>query len=88
MTPDEFTPWLDIPAAARVLRIPETTLRGYVTAGRVQHTRLGRHVRFTPADLAAIAQDGVQPVTPNAGRSKPRHADSAVSFRQRALRAA
>lgn len=39
-------------AAAR-LRIAETTLRRWVSKGRVPCHRLGRKVRFTDEDLAA-----------------------------------
>lgn len=53
---------LDIPAAAKWLNVPEGWLRKKVTAGEVQVTRLGKHVRFSADDLAAIVADGKQPV--------------------------
>ncbi|MFE9690827.1 helix-turn-helix domain-containing protein [Micromonospora sp. NPDC005806] len=39
--------------AAEKLRIAETTLRRWVSKGRVPCHRLGRLVRFTDEDLAA-----------------------------------
>ncbi|MFG3340583.1 helix-turn-helix domain-containing protein [Glycomyces sp. NPDC048151] len=53
---------LDIPAAAEWLNVPEGWLRKKVSAGDVQCTRLGKHVRFDADDLAAIVADGKQPV--------------------------
>lgn len=52
----------DIKAAAGWLDIPWTTLRDMVTAGRVPHTRVGRHVRFTQAHLDAIVAAGERKV--------------------------
>lgn len=52
---------LDIPAAAEWLNVPEGWLRKKVSAGEVQVTRLGKHVRFDADDLAAIIADGKQP---------------------------
>lgn len=42
--------------AAEKLRIAETTLRRWVSTGRVPCHRLGRLVRFTDEDLAAAYQ--------------------------------
>ncbi|MEH1014661.1 helix-turn-helix domain-containing protein [Micromonospora sp. CPCC 206060] len=42
--------------AAEKLRIAETTLRRWVSKGRVPCHRLGRLVRFTDDDLAAAYQ--------------------------------
>ncbi|NES14613.1 MULTISPECIES: helix-turn-helix domain-containing protein [Micromonospora] len=42
--------------AAAKLRIAETTLRRWVSKGRVPCHRLGRKVRFTEADLEAAYQ--------------------------------
>lgn len=53
---------LDIPAAAKWLNVPEGWLRKKVTAGEVECTRLGKHVRFSADDLAAIVADGKQQV--------------------------
>ncbi|MCW3838588.1 helix-turn-helix domain-containing protein [Micromonospora yasonensis] len=42
--------------AAAKLRIAETTLRRWVSKGRIPCHRLGRKVRFTDADLEAAYQ--------------------------------
>ncbi|MFR9780366.1 helix-turn-helix domain-containing protein [Micromonospora sp. MS34] len=39
--------------AATKLRVAETTLRRWVSKGRISCHRLGRKVRFTDEDLAA-----------------------------------
>lgn len=52
----------DIDEAAEWLNIPRTTLRDMVTARRVPHTRVGRHVRFAQHHLDAIVADGEEPV--------------------------
>lgn len=52
----------DIKAAAEWLGIPWTTLRDLVTAGRVPHTRVGRHVRFAQHHLDAIVAAGERKV--------------------------
>jgi excisionase family DNA binding protein len=44
--------------AAEVLNVPFTWLRDKVTAQQVPYTRLGRHVRFTEAQLTEIVIDG------------------------------
>jgi excisionase family DNA binding protein len=49
---------LTIAEAAEYLNVPFTWLRDKVTAREVPHTRLGRHVRFTPAHLERIIRDG------------------------------
>lgn len=43
---------------AQRFRIPESTLRYWVQARSVQHTRVGRHVRFSTEDLDAIIRSG------------------------------
>ena len=52
---------LTIAEAAVALNVPTTWLRDKVTARRVPHTRLGRHVRFTAEHLLQIISDGEQP---------------------------
>lgn len=59
-TPEVYT----IVEAARLLRVPEGWLRKKVTAGRVPHTRLGKHVRFTAAHLTQILDEGQTTVYP------------------------
>jgi len=41
--------------------VPEGWLRKKVTARAIPFTRLGKHVRFTRAHLAAIVAQGEQP---------------------------
>ncbi|HEX3827274.1 MAG TPA: helix-turn-helix domain-containing protein [Sporichthyaceae bacterium] len=53
-------PLYSISEAAQILNVPRTWLRDKVTARAVPHTRLGRHVRFTDAHLAAIIERGEQ----------------------------
>lgn len=53
---------LDIPAAAEWLNVPEGWLRKKVSSGEVQHTRLGKHVRFSADHLAQIVADGERQV--------------------------
>lgn len=68
-------PGLTVPArllttaeAAAVLSIPEGALAKRVAARAVPHTRIGKHVRFTPGHLGQIITAGEQPVVggPNA----------------------
>jgi excisionase family DNA binding protein len=47
--------------AARVLAVPESWLRRQVTARLVPHTRLGKHLRFSHADLVLIAAAAAHP---------------------------
>ncbi len=62
---------LTIKDAALVLAIPETTLRDKVTARHVPHTRIGRHVRFTPEHLQAIISAGQQPAVSSPSDPRP-----------------
>lgn len=52
---------MTIDEAAEALRVPRSWLRDRVSARLVPHTRLGRHVRFTPAHLAQIIASGEEP---------------------------
>jgi excisionase family DNA binding protein len=47
--------------AARLLAVPESWLRRQVTARLVPHTRLGKHLRFSHADLVVIATTAARP---------------------------
>ena len=60
------------PQAARLLQVRENTLRFWVSAGKVQHTRLGRHVRFSDDDIDAIIRANRRTVT--TGKPLPRGA--------------
>jgi hypothetical protein len=47
--------------AARLLAVPESWLRRRVTARLAPHTVLGKHLRFSHADLVAIATAAARP---------------------------
>jgi excisionase family DNA binding protein len=47
--------------AARLLAVPESWLRRRVTARQVPYTVLGKHLRFSHADLTAIATAAARP---------------------------
>ena len=59
-------------AAAQLLAVPESWLRPKAAARIIPCTFLGRHLRFSPADLAAIAAAGAQQAVPAAGRAHHR----------------
>jgi excisionase family DNA binding protein len=42
---------VDAAAAAELLGVPETWVRAEARADRIPHVRLGRYVRFEPAEL-------------------------------------
>ncbi|WP_211271017.1 helix-turn-helix domain-containing protein [Streptomyces yerevanensis] len=47
--------------AAELLQVPESWLRKKAAAGTVQHTRIGRHMRFSHADLRLLIRLGHRP---------------------------
>jgi excisionase family DNA binding protein len=49
-----------IAEAARLLHVPVGWLSKKVTAHEVPHTRLGKHVRFTPEHIRLIIASGEQ----------------------------
>jgi excisionase family DNA binding protein len=51
----------NIEQAAEYLNISKSTLRDMVTAHKVPHTRVGRHVRFAQHHLDAIVAAGERP---------------------------
>lgn len=63
---------LTVQQAAAQLNVPVSWLRGRVANRAVACTRLGRHVRFTQAQLAAIVAAAEQPRTddPPAGLTR------------------
>lgn len=64
---------MDIAAAAKLLAAPEGWLRGAVTARKAPCTRLGKHVRFSQAHIAAIIAAGEKPaVVPAPSRGSAR----------------
>ena len=67
--PASGRPVLYTPAeAARLLRVRESWLRKRAAARLVPCTFLGKHLRFSPTDLAAIVTAAARP----AGARKPR----------------
>ena len=58
--------------AARLLAVPESWLRRQVTARLVPHTRLGKHLRFSHADLVVIATTAAQPAGIPLAARRPR----------------
>ncbi|MDA0564845.1 helix-turn-helix domain-containing protein [Streptomonospora sp. S1-112] len=60
---------MTIPQAARRLNVPESWLRDKVTARKIPHRRLGKHVRFCEEDLDQIAEQARQePAATQQGR--------------------
>ena len=57
--------------AARVLAVPESWLRRQVTARLVPHTRLGKHLRFSHADLVLIAAAAAHPAAAAVAARRP-----------------
>jgi excisionase family DNA binding protein len=57
--------------AARRLRVRESWLRKKAAAGEVPRTLLGKHLRFSEADLAAIVAASARPATGRRRRRKP-----------------
>lgn len=69
---------VDIPTAARRLCVTESWLRRAVTARTVPHHRLGKHVRFSDEDLAAItAASRIIPAAPEPAALRPSRRRSA-----------
>ena len=54
--------------AARLLSMPESWLRRKAGQRRIPCTMLGKHLRFSQADLARITADGAQTVRQTRGR--------------------
>jgi excisionase family DNA binding protein len=57
--------------AAQQLRVRESWLRKKAAARDVPCTFLGKHLRFSPADLAAIVAASARPAVGRRGRRKP-----------------
>lgn len=59
----ETTNWLDVEGAAAYLGSSEALVRKLVLEHRVRHYKVGKLVRFDPADLDEFVRDGrVEPV--------------------------
>ncbi len=55
---------LDIRAAAEYLGVTERYMRRLVAERRVKHYKLGKFLRFHPADLDALLNAGVREAVP------------------------
>lgn len=51
---------LDFPSACEYLAIPERYMRRLVNERRIRHYKVGKFVRFAPADLDAFMAAGVR----------------------------
>lgn len=58
------------PEAAERLRISESTLRHWVSHGKMPHHKLGARVRFTDDDLDFVLKPS--PVLPRPAQRRPR----------------
>ncbi len=56
------TSWLDSAALAALLGLSKSWVQDEVTAKRLPHHRVGRLVRFSPADVRAIDRATAVPV--------------------------
>lgn len=59
--------------AAQLLAVPESWLRRKAAARTIPCTFLGKHLRFSPADLAAIATAGAQSISTRTPGVRRRH---------------
>ena len=59
--------------AAQLLAVRESWLRRKASARAIPCTFLGKHLRFTPADLAAIIAAAAQPPRTRARAARSRH---------------
>jgi hypothetical protein len=64
--------------AAQMLAVPESWLRRRVTARLVPHTVLGKHLRFSHADLVAIATAAARPMGLAVPARRPRRGPRAT----------
>lgn len=51
---------LDFPAACTYLGIPDRYMRRLVNERRIRHYKIGKFVRFAPADLDAFMRAGLR----------------------------
>lgn len=71
---------LTIAEAAAFLNVPQRWVSDAVRARRIRCTRIGKHVRFRPADLEELIVAGEQPVLEHPSNfAVLRHASSARS---------
>ncbi|WP_107074952.1 helix-turn-helix domain-containing protein [Micromonospora sp. MH33] len=70
---DDQAPHLYTPAeAAALLRVPESWLRRRAGRRQIPRTFLGKHLRFSAADLAAIIAAAAEPATGRRRARRPR----------------
>ncbi|MFC0027959.1 helix-turn-helix domain-containing protein [Micromonospora chaiyaphumensis] len=70
---DDQGPRLYTPAeAAALLRVPESWLRRRAGRRQIPRTFLGKHLRFSAADLAAIIAAAAEPATSRRRARRPR----------------
>lgn len=65
------TPLRTVREAASILGVSETWIYSRTAARSIPHTRLGGHVRFTDADLAAIVSGGATPPATSTDGNRP-----------------
>ncbi|OUZ11053.1 hypothetical protein BHE97_06390 [Aeromicrobium sp. PE09-221] len=71
---------LTVAEAAAYLNVPQRWVADAVRARRIRCTRIGKHVRFRPADLEELIVAGEQPVLDHPSKvAILRHASSARS---------
>jgi excisionase family DNA binding protein len=71
--PDEVEGLLDIAAAAAYLGVNETFIRRLVLERRVRYYKVGKFVRFLPADLRAFVLAGTVDPQPSPGAATTHH---------------
>ncbi len=52
--------WLDVPGLAALLRVPESWVYERTAAKAIHFHKVGRYIRFTPDDVAAIEKQTAQ----------------------------
>lgn len=57
--------------AGRLLQVPASWLQKKAAAGEIPHHRIGRHLRFSENDLAAILHTGARPVDAGHPSNRP-----------------
>jgi excisionase family DNA binding protein len=85
-SPEVYTP----EQAARLLNVGESWLRRKAAARLVPCTFIGKHLRFTAADVAAIIAAGARPAGARRPRRKarlPHHGDDLPAPPQRSVHA-
>jgi excisionase family DNA binding protein len=74
-----------LPLAAKRIRVPERTLRNWVTEGRLPAVRVGGRLRVNPADLDGLAEPVVPKPKPPAPPPPPSGPDLSTTAAGRRL---